>query len=443
MDSEKWRKISELFDAALDLPAAERAAFLDRACEGDEEIRLRVEEMLATDARSDLLMDRPAYHAVGTLPPTLFTEDGAQSFTGEMIGTYRLIRQLGRGGMGTVYLAYDARLGRQVALKFLPSTFHSPERVRRLEREARSASALNHPNIITIYDFGHENGRDFIASEFVEGHTLREHIGANDLTLRKILDVTIQVASALGTAHMAGIIHRDIKPENIMLRPDGYVKVLDFGLAKLTENEFESDDESDSEAISVFETRTGAVLGTTNYMSPEQVRGQKLDGRSDLFSLGVVLYELITDHRPFQGETLFHTMVAITDSEPLPLMHHVQGVPDALQKIIIRLLAKNPDERYPTAQALISDLEGLQSDVATDARVEPLDGETQKPGNASQHTTLIADHSAVITDRSAKDTKESTTDLPVSVKWLRFTLIAAIVVLVAAAIYFYFIRGIG
>jgi serine/threonine protein kinase len=179
--------------------------------------------------RQNLLMDQPATKAVGTLV-CLDGQADSQSFSGEMIGDYRLIRELGRGGMGAVYLAYDTRLGRHAALKFLPSRFHSPERVLRLEREAKSASALNHPHILTIYDFGQQNGRDFIASEFVEGRTLRDHIGSNDLTLNQILEVAIQVASALGTAHTAGIIHRDIKPENIMLRPDGYAKVLDFGL---------------------------------------------------------------------------------------------------------------------------------------------------------------------------------------------------------------------
>jgi serine/threonine protein kinase len=255
MNSDKWRKITELFEAALERPADERAAYLETACDGDEEVRRRVEEMLAADARENLFIDRPAYNAVGTFVPSLLTQADSQSFSGEMIGDYRLVSELGQGGMGTVYLAYDTRLGRNAALKFLPSRFHSPERVLRLEREARAASALNHPHILTIYDFGQQNGRDFIASEFVEGRTLREHISANDLTLNQILEVAIQVASALGTAHAAGIIHRDIKPENIMLRPDGYAKVLDFGLAKLTEKELEDDSERDPRVTAGFKTR--------------------------------------------------------------------------------------------------------------------------------------------------------------------------------------------
>ncbi|HWP54892.1 MAG TPA: serine/threonine-protein kinase, partial [Pyrinomonadaceae bacterium] len=235
MNPDQWRKIRELFDAALDRPVDQRAEFLDFACAGDEEVRSRVEAMLAADEQDDLLIDRPAYKAVTTFHPSTFGHEDSHSFSGEMIGDYRLINELGRGGMGTVYLAYDTRLGRQAALKLLPSRFNSPERVRRLEREARAASALNHPHIITIYDFGQENGRDFIASEFVEGRRLRDYVDTSELTLNQIVEVAIQVASALETAHAAGIIHRDIKPENIMLRPDGYSKVLDFGLAKLTE----------------------------------------------------------------------------------------------------------------------------------------------------------------------------------------------------------------
>src|SRR6185369_14869805 len=396
MDSEKWRKITELFEAALECPTDARAAFLAAGCEGDEEIRRRVEEMLAADARQNLFIDLPAYRAVGTFAPSLTTQADSQSFSGEMIGDYRLVRELGRGGMGAVYLAYDTRLGRNAALKFLPARFHSPERVRRLEREARAASALNHPHILTIYDFGQQNGRDFIASEFVEGRTLREHISANDLTLNQILEVAIQVASALGTAHAAGIIHRDIKPENIMLRPDGYAKVLDFGLAKLTEKELGEDTTSDPRMTAGFKTRTGILLGTTSYMSPEQVRGQTLDGRSDLFSLGVVLYELISGQRPFRGETVHHTMVAITDLEPAPVGHLVPRAPVTFQNLISQVLAKDPAERYQTAAELIADLEELQSELAAHARVDSTAGDSAQSIEVSADTTpAMAEHSSV------------------------------------------------
>jgi serine/threonine protein kinase/tetratricopeptide (TPR) repeat protein len=444
MDSEKWRKITALFEAALDCPADARPAFLEAACEGDEEVRLRVEEMLAADERQNLLMDRPAYKAVGTFVPSLQTQADSQSFSGEMIGDYRLVSELGRGGMGTVYLAYDTRLGRHAALKFLPARFHSAERVLRLEREARSASALNHPHILTIYDFGQQNGRDFIASEFVEGRTLRDHIGSNDLTLNQILEVAIQVASALGTAHAAGIIHRDIKPENIMLRPDGYAKVLDFGLAKLTEKELADDSTSDPRVTAGFKTRTGILLGTTSYMSPEQVRGHTLDGRSDLFSLGVVLYELISGQRPFRGETVHHTMVAITDTEPLPIGYLVPRAPVTFQDIINRVLAKNPDERYQTAGEFISDLEELQSQLAAHARVEPTPTESAESGNISEHTTpIMAEPPAVDIATTARRFRKAAAIIPESTKWRWLTVLATIVVLAIGGIYFYRLRGFG
>src|SRR5436190_3396423 len=447
MNSDKWRKITELFEAALERPADERAAYLETACDGDEEVRRRVEEMLAADARENLFIDRPAYNAVGTFVPSLLTQADSQSFSGEMIGDYRLVSELGQGGMGTVYLAYDTRLGRNAALKFLPARFHSPERVLRLEREARAASALNHPHILTIYDFGQQNGRDFIASEFVEGRTLREHISANDLTLNQILEVAIQVASALGTAHAAGIIHRDIKPENIMLRPDGYAKVLDFGLAKLTElteKELEDNSDRDPRVTAGFKTRTGILLGTTSYMSPEQVRGQKLDGRSDLFSLGVVLYELISGQRPFRGETVHHTMVAITDAEPLPIGHLVPRAPVKFQDIISRVLAKDPDERYQTAGELISDLEELQSELAAHARLDPTESESAELRKTGELPTLIrAERPSVLTATTAKKSRRAAAANPESQKWRWLTILTTIFILVIGGIYFYRLRGFG
>jgi serine/threonine protein kinase/tetratricopeptide (TPR) repeat protein len=444
MDSAKWRKITELFEAALERPANERAAYLETACDGDEEVRRRVEEMLAADARENLFMDRPAYNAVGTFVPSLLTQADSQSFSGEMIGDYRLVSELGQGGMGAVYLAYDTRLGRNAALKFLPSRFHSPERVLRLEREARAASALNHPHILTIYDFGQQNGRDFIASEFVEGRTLREHINANDLTLNQILEVAIQVASALGTAHAAGIIHRDIKPENIMLRPDGYAKVLDFGLAKLTEKDLEDDSDKDPRVTAGFKTRTGILLGTTSYMSPEQVRGQPLDGRSDLFSLGVVLYELISGQRPFRGETVHHTMVAITDSEPTPIGHLVPRAPARFQEIISQVLAKNTDERYQTAGKLITDLEELQNALAMHARADSTAGDSAQSIEVSDPTTpVMTEHSSVFTATTAKKRRRVRSIIPESQKWLWLSVLTAIVVIVIGGIYFYRLRTFG
>src|SRR5215510_524452 len=407
MSPEQWQKIHELFEAALERSVEDRAAFLARACAGDEETQRRVEAMLSADAQNDLMVDRPWRQAVNIFAPSNSGPDDSQSHSGEMIGFYRLIKELGRGGMGTVYLAYDTRLGRRVALKLLPSRLvNNSERLRRFQREARLVSALSHPNIITIYDFGQENGRHYIVSEFVEGHTLRNFVGSQDISLNRILDLVVQVASALEAAHAEGVVHRDIKPENIMLRPDGYVKVLDFGLAKLTEPESGGDEAKTdiSGAPPDFETRTGIVLGTVNYMSPEQARGQKVDGRSDLFSLGVILYELITGNRPFAGETWHHTIVAITDSEPPPIASKVQGAPGNLQKIINRALAKNREQRYQTMRAFLSDLETLQAEVAADARIQPIGTErAQKTMAINAQIAGQTTQAVVITDKGAHD----------------------------------------
>ena len=445
MNPEQWRKINELFEAALERPADERAPFLASACAGDEETRRRVEAMLAADERDDLLIDRPAYQAAGALATSLPGTDDSQSFTGEMIGTYRLIRELAHGGMGTVYLAYDTRLGRQAALKLLPPRLiNNPERVRRLQREARAATALNHPNIITIYDFGQENGHDYIASEFVEGCTLREYVGNSGLTLNRILDVAIQVASALEAAHQAGIVHRDIKPENIMLRPDGYIKVLDFGLAKLNELELDGDEtKTDVTEVSTgFETRTGMVLGTVNYMSPEQVRGQKVDGRSDLFSLGVVLYELITGHRPFGGKTWHHTMVAITDLDPPPLERFTKGASAALQRTLSRALAKEREERYQSARELLTDLEKLQDEMASDTRLQRV-GRTRRPVRITDQTMAMGGaRSAATTDEGPGRNVTGAFSLLTRLKRHKRAAAIAIIITTTAA-YFYFSRGLG
>jgi serine/threonine protein kinase/predicted Zn-dependent protease len=447
MSPEQWQKIHELFEAALERPVEERAAFLAHACAGDEETQRRVEAMLAADARNDLLMDRPAYQAANPFVSSNFRPDDSQSYSGEMIGVYRLIEELGHGGMGTVYLAYDTRLGRRAALKLLPSHLvNNPERVRRFQREARTASALNHPNIITIYDFGQENGRHYIVSEFVEGRTLRDCVNNPDLTLNQILDLVIQVASALEAAHTAGIVHRDIKPENIMLRPDGYVKVLDFGLAKLTETESGSNETKTdvTRGSTDFETRNGIVLGTVNYMSPEQARGQKVDGRSDLFSLGVILYELITGNRPFGGETWHHTVVAITDAEPPPIARDVRGAPAALQEIINRVLAKNREQRYQTARALLVELETLRGGLAADARIQRIGTErAQKARTFNGQPPGVTTQVGVTTDEGARVKVTGAVLLFIRLKRRQLTVAIAIMMLATAAAYFYFSRGLS
>lgn len=430
----------EIFEAALALPTEQRAAFLARACADDEEMRQRIEAMLAADARSDLLLERPAYHA-SAFGQSMLSQEESPRASDEMIGVYHLVRELGHGGMGKVYLAYDTRLGRRAALKLLPAHLASnPERVHRFQREARTASALNHPNIITIYDFGQENGRNYIVSEYVEGRTLRDYVEQAELTLHQILDLATQVAGALAAAHEAGIMHRDIKPENLMLRPDGYVKVLDFGLAKLTEPEASNDETKADVAAesSEFRTRPGVVLGTISYMSPEQVRGQRLDGRSDLFSLGVVLYELITGERPFSGETLHHTMVAITDAAPPPVADKVYGTPAALQEIISRVLAKNREQRYQTARELMADLKTLQGQVATDSRLQRI-GEGEQTARFERTTAVI--NAPLAANAGNKNKVTGTMSLFAPLKRHKLATALTLILLSVTTVFFYLQRG--
>jgi serine/threonine protein kinase/TolB-like protein/Tfp pilus assembly protein PilF len=281
----------------------------------------------------------------------------------EIIQHYRIVRKLGAGGMGEVYLAEDTRLDRKAALKILPPEFASDSsRMQRFVQEAKSASALNHPNIITIYEVGEADGLQFIASEFIEGETLRQHMLRGRMSVREVLEVAVQVASALAAAHEAGIIHRDIKPDNVMLRPDGYVKVLDFGLAKLAEHEAPSTD-TQAPTIAKVTTEPGLLLGTLAYMSPEQARGKKVDARTDIFSFGILLYEMVTRRAPFEGETTSDIIASILKTDPPPLLFHSPEAPPELERIVAKAIAKNQDERYQTAKDLLIDLKRLRQQL--------------------------------------------------------------------------------
>jgi len=280
---------------------------------------------------------------------------------GTKFGRYEVLCQLGAGGMGEVYLAADTKLDRKVALKILPvKVAANHESMRRFVREARAASALNHPNIVTIHEIEEINSICFIATEFIDGETLRQHMSGARLTINKVLEVSIQIADALTSAHEAGIVHRDIKPENVMLRRrDGYVKLLDFGLAKLTEPPDETVD-LDAATKAQIVTEPGVVLGTAQYMSPEQARGLPVDARTDIFSFGVVLYEMLAGRAPFKGETKTDTLAAILDKEPPPLAHYSSEVPEMLEWIVTKAIRKNLGERYQTARELLTDLRSLK-----------------------------------------------------------------------------------
>ena len=296
MKAERWQQINDLFQSAAERAPEERAAFLDEACHGNESLRREVESLIASSERAENFIESPAFEVA----PELLTNDRVGALVGESIGHYRIESLIGVGGMGEVYLARDELLGRKVALKFLPESLTTNEaQLNRLEHEARTASALNHPNILTVHEIGVDGRRHFIATEFIEGETLRAVLARGKLDLREALNIAMQVGSALAAAHKSGVLHRDIKPENIMLRPDGYAKVLDFGIAKLTEQRSTPDD-PDIATRAVPETRGGLVIGTAHYMSPEQALGMTVDARSDIWSLGVILYEMLAGTSPFR-----------------------------------------------------------------------------------------------------------------------------------------------
>ncbi len=363
MNAERWKQVNDLFQSAVKRAPDERAAFLDKACQGDEGLRREVGSLLTSHERSENFIELPAYQVA----PELVTNDRPGALVGKLIGHYRIESLIGVGGMGEVYLARDERLGRKAALKLLPGNLTTDEtQLSRFKNEARSASALNHPNILTVYEIGAEGNHQFIATEFIEGITLRASIARGRINPHAALDIAMQVASALAAAHEAGVVHRDIKPENIMLRPDGYAKVLDFGIAKLTEQRLASNDHT-GETTAALQTRQGLVLGTARYMSPEQARGQKLDARSDIWSLGVVLYEMVGGSPPFRGETPSDCIASILTTEPPPLSGVLPDVPPQLESILQKALRKKSDERYQTIKEMLADLRILKGKLETES----------------------------------------------------------------------------
>lgn len=370
MTPERIQQIKQLYQAALDRAPNQRAAFLAEACPEDEALRREVEALLVYEERTESFLETPAVKwAAGML-----AEDKAIALAGREMGTYRIQFLLGAGGMGEVWLAQDSRLGRKAALKLLPARFTlDQERVRRFMREARAASALNHPNIVTIYEIGtapSEQGKlHFIAQEFIDGVTLRQRLLNGRLSLTEALDIAAQTATALAAAHEAGIIHRDIKPENLMLRRDGYVKVLDFGLAKLTERQASAESETRSDSQASHTTTPGLVMGTIRYMSPEQARGLKVDARSDLFSLGIVLYEMIAGHAPFEGETPSDGVALILTAQHQPLQQLDAAVPAELERIVSKALAKEREHRYQSAADLLRELKALREELEFEAKL--------------------------------------------------------------------------
>lgn len=379
MTPERWQQIKELFHEALAREPAHREEFLVAKCEGDMPLRTEVESLLSSLEEDDSFIEAP----VGDLAAELLGTHRSTYEPGHQIQNYRIVRQIGSGGMGEVYLAEDTKLNRSVALKLLPPHFTvNPDRVRRFEREARAASALNHPNIVTIYEIGLSDSTHFIATEFVDGKTLRQLIHEKPLTLNETLNVSVQVAEALNGAHAAGIVHRDIKPENIMIRQDGYVKILDFGLAKLTEHQIV---DAELETPTLLQTNPGLVMGTVQYMSPEQARARNVGVGTDIWSLGIVMYELLTGQVPFTGETPSHVMVSLMENELPPLTGYV-NVPTELDRIVTKALRKKPRDRYHTTSDLARDLKNLKQELQLEARLKevldlvPTSNEVTKTG---------------------------------------------------------------
>jgi serine/threonine protein kinase len=359
--AEQWQQVQDVFHAALEKEPAERSVFLDNVCAGNESLRREVAWLISAHETEDHFIDSPGYEAARDLLANHHFEPG------EMLAYYKVEAALGSGGMGEVYLAEDIRLKRKVALKLLPPHFTiNPDRVRRFEREARAASALSHPNIVTIYEIGQSDTTHFIATEFVGGKTLRQLISEKPFTLNEILNVSMQVADALSGAQAAGIVHRDIKPENIMLRADGYVKILDFGLAKLTEQHMSN---SDLETPTLLQSNPGMVMGTAHYMSPEQARGKNVGFGTDIWSLGIVMYELLTGHVPFTGETPSHVMVSLMEDKLPPLKDRAM-VPDELDRCVTKALNKSQKHRYQTAGELARDLKHLKQQLQQDSALK-------------------------------------------------------------------------
>ena len=363
MKPERWQKLDQLFHSALECTSGERDVFVAEACQGDDALRQELQSMIAHHCQAGSFIEHPAYEVAAE---TMAEDEPSDSLIGKSIGSYLVQKMLDRGGMGTVYLAFDNDLRRQAALKFLHNDLVSDSgKVLRFKQEARAASALNHHNILTIYEIGEtEDGKHFIATEFVDGETLRTLMTRKPSTLDEALDVAAEIASALVASHAAGIVHRDIKPENIMLRRDGYVKVLDFGLAKLVDAEDRRKEDS-----TLVDTAPGIIIGTVRYMSPEQVRGLDVDERTDIWSLGVVLYELLAGEAPFTGTTKSDMIASILQSKP-SFVWRTPEVPPELEWILKKALAKDREERYVIVKEFLNDLKRLRREVQAEAHWE-------------------------------------------------------------------------
>ena len=357
METPRWKRVKSLFEAAMDEAPEARPGFLDRACAGDPSLRAEVESLLESHKSAGDFLEGPVLQWPRGEDKRPLVE------IGQTLGHYRLEEKLGQGGMGVVYRAVDTHLDRPVAIKVLPMLFLAdPQRKKRFVREAKAASALSHPNVVTIHDINDADGLDFIAMEYVPGEPLSKLISPK-MKLAGALKYSVQIADALAAAHAAGVVHRDVKPANIMVTPSGLVKLLDFGLAKLTEPDTDSRDGPVS--------RLGTVIWTPSYMSPEQAAGKPVDWRADIFSFGCVLYEMVTGRRAFPGDTGFATLAAVDSSDATPVSRLAKGLPRDIERLIRLCLRKDPARRFQSAHDLKIALEDLNQESGQYTQVSP------------------------------------------------------------------------
>ncbi|MGI8771203.1 MAG: protein kinase domain-containing protein, partial [Acidobacteriaceae bacterium] len=367
-DGTRWREVESLFYAALEMEPADRPEFLHARCQGDTQLREEVASLLEASEESDGFLAKPVCGAVKEVVAQAHLNRLAQ---GARINHYEVLSNIGVGGMGEVYLAMDTRLRRQIALKILAQDLtYDPRALQRFQQEAQAASALNHPNILTVFEFGQADGLHYIASEYVEGPTLRQSLLNAKLDLNTAISIGIQIVSALVAAHAAGIIHRDIKPENIILRSDGLAKLLDFGIAKLSELRAETALTETNTARPLGQTQAGMVIGTAKYMSPEQAQGLVLDTRSDLFTVGVVIYEMLAGAPPFGGESTDEVIAEILTMDPPALADVAPEAPPNLEHMIGKTLRKDREARYQSAKDLLVDLQLLQKELEFEANLQ-------------------------------------------------------------------------
>ena len=428
MNSDRWHRIEGLYHSALQLDDGDRESFLEQQSAGDESLKAEVLALLASASSQDSFMEEPAV----TLALEILQSE-RMGLVGETVARYRIVNVLGHGGMGEVYLAHDPSLNRKVALKLLPATITDNRlRVLRFQQEARAASAIAHPNVAHIYEIGEANGLHYITMEYVKGANVRELLKTEALAEAKALEICKQVCNALAAAHKAGVIHRDIKPENIVVADDGHVKVLDFGLAKLIEG---VRDETEFQGPSTLHTQPELLMGTSQYMSPEQIRRQAVDCRTDLWSLGVVLFELVLHRRPFPGETTSEVLVAILEHEP-DIAAASEWLSPEMTSVLVKSLRKDPDARYQSAEELLHDLRQIDA-IRSTAAVAVNSGARNSVTTETPRPITLGERLDTIPSQTSKG---SASVMPGTVKgtFKKLALIMPLFLITAAAFYYIF-----